>query len=550
VPDSARQDSGRANSGAAVSDIGSSFGLDQHGLRNLGPVHWNLSVPLLYEHAVRRREGLLGAGGSFVANTGIHTGRSVRDKYIVEESSSKDDIAWGEINRPVSEAAFDRMHERMLGYFQGRETFVQDVFCGADPEYRLPVRLVSESSWHALFARNMFIRPALADLANFRPGFTILHAPEMKASPERDGINSETFIFVNFAKKIALIGGTSYAGEVKKSVFGLLNFLLPPRDVLPMHCSANVGPRGDSAIFFGLSGTGKTTLSADGSRTLIGDDEHGWSPNGVFNFEGGCYAKVIRLSPTAEPEIYATIRRFGTVLENVVLDPRERIPDVDDASLTENTRACYPLDFIPNASPTGMTGHPDTVIMLTADAFGVLPPISRLTPEQAMYHFLSGYTARVAGTEKGMGNAPQATFSTCFGAPFMPRHPTVYAKMLGERISRHKAQCWLVNTGWSGGAYGTGQRMAIAHTRALVRAALDGTLGQAPVRQERHFGLYVPESCAEVPAEVLDARSTWSDKGAYDDMAREVAKRFEGNFKQFESHVGDKVNQVAIRAAV
>jgi phosphoenolpyruvate carboxykinase (ATP) len=531
-----------------VSGIGSNFGLDQHNLRNLGAVHWNLSVPLLYEHAIRRREGQLGAGGSFVANTGIHTGRSVRDKYIVEEASSKDDIAWGDINRPVSEAVFDRMHERMLGYFQGRETFVQDVFCGADPEYRLPVRLVSESAWHTLFARNMFIRPTLADLADFRPGFTILHAPEMKASPERDGINSETFIFVNFAKKIALIGGTSYAGEVKKSVFGLLNFLLPPRDVLPMHCSANVGPRGDAAIFFGLSGTGKTTLSADSSRTLIGDDEHGWSPNGVFNFEGGCYAKVIRLSPTAEPEIYATIRRFGTVLENVVLDPRERIPDVDDDSLTENTRASYPLDFIPNASPTGMTGHPDTVIMLTADAFGVLPPIARLTPEQAMYHFLSGYTARVAGTEKGMGNAPQATFSTCFGAPFMPRHPTVYAKMLGERISRHKSQCWLVNTGWSGGAYGTGQRMAIAHTRALVRAALDGTLGQAPVRQERHFGLYVPESCAEVPADVLDARNTWSDKDAYDDMAREVAKRFEGNFKKFESHVGDKVNQAAIRA--
>jgi phosphoenolpyruvate carboxykinase (ATP) len=540
VPDSRR----------AVADGGSSFGLDQQGLRNLGTVHWNLSVPMLYEHAIRRREGLIGAGGSFVANTGIHTGRSVRDKYIVEEASSKADIAWGDINRPVSEAVFERMHERMLGYFQGRETFVQDVFCGADPAYRLPVRFISESAWHTLFARNMFIRPALADLAAFQPGFTILHAPAMKASPERDGVNSETFIFVNFAQKLALIGGTSYAGEVKKSVFGLLNFLLPPKNVLPMHCSANVGPRGDTAIFFGLSGTGKTTLSADGSRTLIGDDEHGWSPNGVFNFEGGCYAKVIRLSPTAEPEIYATIRRFGTVLENVVLDPRERVPDVDDASLTENTRASYPLDFIPTASPTGMAGHPDTVIMLTADAFGVLPPIARLTPEQAMYHFLSGYTARVAGTEKGLGNAPQATFSTCFGAPFMPRHPTVYAKMLGERISRHKAQCWLVNTGWSGGAYGVGQRMAIAHTRALVRAALDGGLGKAPVRREAHFGLYVPESCAEVPAEVLDARSTWLDKADYDETAREVARRFEGNFKQFEPHVGDAVNQAAIRAAV
>ena len=538
------------DSGQTPSSIRSSFGLDRQGLRNLGAVHWNLSVPLLYEHAIRRREGLIGAGGSFVANTGIHTGRSVRDKYIVEEASSKADIAWGDINRPVSEAVFERMHERMLGYFQGRETFVQDVFGGADPAYRLPVRLVSESAWHTLFARNMFIRPAAAELADFQPGFTILHAPAMTASPERDGVNSETFIFVNFARKIALIGGTSYAGEVKKSVFGLLNFLLPPQGVLPMHCSANVGRRGDTAIFFGLSGTGKTTLSADGSRTLIGDDEHGWSPNGIFNFEGGCYAKVIRLSPTAEPEIYATIRRFGTVLENVVLDPRERIPDVDDASLTENTRASYPLDFIPNASHTGMTGHPETVIMLTADAFGVLPPIARLTPEQAMYHFLSGYTARVAGTEKGLGNAPQATFSTCFGAPFMPRHPTVYAKMLGERIARHKAQCWLVNTGWSGGAYGTGQRMAIAHTRALVRAALDGRLGKSGVRQERHFGLYVPENCPEVPDDVLDARGTWSDGDAYDEMAREVARRFEGNFKQFEPHVGDAVKQVAIRAAV
>jgi len=538
------------DSGRPVTDIRSTFGLDQQRLRNLGAVHWNLSVPQLYEHAIRRREGLIGAGGSFVANTGIHTGRSVKDKYIVEEPSSQAEIAWGEINRPVSETVFECMHERMLGYFQGRETFVQDVFCGADPAYRLPVRLISESAWHTLFARNMFIRPAVAELAEFRPGFTILHAPEMKASPERDGINSETFIFVNFAKKLALIGGTSYAGEVKKSVFGLLNFLLPPRNVLPMHCSANVGKRGDSAIFFGLSGTGKTTLSADGSRTLIGDDEHGWSPDGIFNFEGGCYAKVIRLSPTAEPEIYATIRRFGTVLENVVLDPRERIPDVDDASLTENTRASYPLDFIPNASATGMTGHPKTVIMLTADAFGVLPPISRLTPEQAMYHFLSGYTSRVAGTEKGLGNAPQATFSTCFGAPFMPRHPTVYAKMLGERIAAHKAQCWLVNTGWSGGAYGVGQRMAIAHTRALVRAALDGKLGKSPVKQESHFGLYVPQSCPDVPNDVLDARSTWSDTGAYDDTAREVAKRFEGNFKKFEPHVGDAVNRAAIHATV
>jgi phosphoenolpyruvate carboxykinase (ATP) len=535
--------------GRDATGSGSSFGLDQQGLRNLGAVHWNLSVPVLYEHAIRRGEGVIGEGGSFVARTGIHTGRSVKDKFIVEEKSSQNNIWWGPINRPVSEAVFATMHERMLGYFQGRETFVQDVFCGADPEYRLPVRLITESAWHTLFARNMFIRPQAADLAEFRPGFTILHAPNMQAFPDRDGLNSETFILVNFARKLALIGGTSYAGEVKKSVFGLLNYLLPARGVLPMHCSANVGPRGDSAIFFGLSGTGKTTLSADGSRTLIGDDEHGWSRNGIFNFEGGCYAKVIRLSPQAEPEIYATVRRFGTVLENVVLSEHDRSPDVDDASLTENTRACYPLDFIPNASPTGMTGHPETVIMLTADAFGVLPPISRLTPEQAMYHFLSGYTSRVAGTEKGLGNAPQATFSTCFGAPFMPRHPSVYAKMLGERIAQHRSQCWLVNTGWSGGAYGVGQRMAIAHTRALVRAALAGSLGAAPVRRESHFGLYVPESCPEVPNDVLDPRSTWSDKAAYDDTAREVARRFEGNFAQFESHVGDAVKKIAIRAA-
>jgi phosphoenolpyruvate carboxykinase (ATP) len=529
--------------------ISSSFGIDRQGLRNLGTVYSNLSVPVLYEHAIRRGEGVLGEGGSFVARTGIHTGRSVKDKFIVEEASSKGAIWWGPINRPASEATFAALHERMLGYLQGREVFVQDVFGGADPEFRLPVRLVSESAWHTLFARNMFIRPTVADLEHFQPGFTILHAPGLQAVPERDGLNSETFILVNFARKLALIGGTSYAGEVKKSVFGLLNYLLPERGVLPMHCSANVGKRGDATIFFGLSGTGKTTLSADGSRTLIGDDEHGWSRNGIFNFEGGCYAKVIRLSATAEPEIFATIRRFGTVLENVVLGEHDRIPDVDDASLTENTRACYPLDFIPNASATGMCGHPETVIMLTADAFGVLPPISRLTPEQAMYHFLSGYTARVAGTEKGLGNAPQATFSTCFGAPFMPRHPTVYAKMLGERIAQHKSQCWLVNTGWSGGAYGVGKRMEIAHTRALVRAALDGKLAQAPVRRESHFGLFVPESCAEVPSEVLDPRNTWSDKPAYDDTAREVAKRFEDNFAQYEAHVSDGVKAVAIRAA-
>ena len=532
-----------------VTGTASSFGLDKQGVRNIAAAHWNLSVPVLYEYAVRRREGLIGAGGAFVARTGAFTGRTPKDKYIVEEPSSKADIWWGDINRPVGEAVFESMVRRLTAYFQGREVFVQDMYGGADPEYRLKVRVVTDSAWHSMFARNMFIRPKAEALGDFHPDFTILHAPQFFAQHELDGTNSDTFVFVNFAKRLVLIGGTEYAGEIKKSVFGYLNFLLPLKDVLPMHCSANVGEKGDSAIFFGLSGTGKTTLSADGSRMLIGDDEHGWSQKGLFNFEGGCYAKVINLSPEAEPEIYDTVHRFGTVLENVVLDPSTRIPDLADNSLTENTRACYPLDFIPNVSATGMAPHPDNVIMLTADAFGVLPPIAKLTPEQAMYHFLSGYTARVAGTEKGLGNAPQATFSTCFGAPFMPRHPSVYAKMLGERIKQHGAQCWLVNTGWSGGAYGVGSRMKIAHTRALVRAALAGTLKQAPVKQESYFGLYVPESCGEVPANVLNPRNTWSDKAAYDDTARELTKRFESNFKKFETYVGNDVKAAGIHAA-
>ena len=525
------------------------FGLQSQGVHHLGAVHWNLSPPILYEHAARRREGEIGAGGSFVARTGVHTGRSPKDKYIVEEPGTKETVWWGPINQPVGPERFHSMHERMLAYFQGKEVFVQDLYAGADPEYRLPVRVVSDSAWHSLFSRSMFIRPPAGELEAFEPAFTILHAPNFMAIPAQDKIRSEVFIFVNFAERLVLIGGTSYAGEIKKAVFGYLNFILPARDVLPMHASANVGPKGDCAIFFGLSGTGKTTLSADNSRTLIGDDEHGWSRNGIFNFEGGCYAKVINLSPTQEPEIYATITRFGTVLENVVLDPLTRMPDVDDASLTENTRACYPIDFIPNADLTGLAPHPRSVIMLTADAFGVMPPIAKLTPEQAMYHFLSGYTARVAGTEKGLGNAPEATFSTCFGAPFMPRHPAVYAKMLGERIVRHEAQCWLVNTGWSGGAYGTGKRMSIAYTRALLRAALDGRLAAAPVRQEKNFGLYVPESCPEVPSEVLDPRGTWSDKQAYDATARELTRRFEENFSEYEPFVANEVKKVAIRAA-
>jgi phosphoenolpyruvate carboxykinase (ATP) len=525
------------------------FGLEEQGMRHLGLVHWNLAPPLLYEHAVRRQQGEIGAGGTFVVNTGFHTGRSPRDKYIVEDAGTKDAVWWGPINQAIAPEQFRSLHHRMLAYLQGRELFVQDLYAGADPEYRLPVRVVSDSPWHSLFSRNMFIRPPIAELEEFEPAFTILHAPEFRSVPELDGVRSNTFILVDFAERVVLIGGTSYAGEIKKSVFGYLNFVLPTRDVLPMHCSANVGADGDSAIFFGLSGTGKTTLSADPSRTLIGDDEHGWSPRGVFNFEGGCYAKVINLSPVAEPEIYATITRFGTVLENVVLHPRTRTPDVDDDSLTENTRACYPLDFIPNADPHGMAPHPKNVIMLTCDAFGVMPPIAKLNPEQAMYHFLSGYTARVAGTEVGLRSEPEATFSTCFGAPFMPRHPAEYAGMLGDRIARFGADCWLVNTGWSGGAYGVGKRMAIAHTRGLLRAALNGLLAEAPMRQDPNFGFLVPESCTDIPAEVLDPRNTWSNKKAYDATARDLTQRFEKNFEEYEPFVGTEVKQIAIRAA-
>ena len=528
----------------------SRFGLDQQGMHHLGTVHWNLSAPVLYEHAVRRGEGELASGGSFsVSHRRSSPAARPRDKYIVEEPGTKDTVDWGKINQPVSPEQFASLHQRMLAYLQGRELFVQDLYAGADPEYRLPVRVVTDGAWHSLFARNMFIRPPADELPGFEPAFTILHAPNFLAIPELDGIRSETFILVNFAERLVLIGGTALCRRDQEVGLRLSQFRAAGARRVADARSANVGPKGDCAIFFGLSGTGKTTLSADASRTLIGDDEHGWSPKGIFNFEGGCYAKVINLSPANEPEIYATITRFGTVLENVVLEPETRMPDVDDDSLTENTRACYPLDFIPNADPRGLAPHPSNVIMLTCDAFGVMPPIAKLTPEQAMYHFLSGYTARVAGTEMGLGNEPEATFSTCFGAPFMPRHPAVYAKMLGERIREHGAQCWLVNTGWSGGAYGVGRRMAIAHTRALLRAALDGRLAAAPVRKEANFGLLVPESCPEVPNEVLDPRGTWSDKKAYDETARGLTRRFEDNFREYEPFVGSEIKDVAIRAA-
>jgi phosphoenolpyruvate carboxykinase (ATP) len=452
------------------------------------------------------------------------------------------------VNQPFSEDKFDSLYRQMLAYMQGRDIFVQDCFAAADPAHRIGVRVITQTAWHSLFARNMFLRPTPEQLADFKPDFTIIQMPGFVATPKLDGTRTGVFILVNFARRLVLIGGTWYAGEIKKSVFGLLNYLLPAKGVMPMHCSANIGPKGDTAIFFGLSGTGKTTLSADGSRTLIGDDEHGWSDKGVFNFEGGCYAKVIRLSPEAEPEIYAASMRFGTVLENVVVDPVTRALDLDSEELTENTRSCYPLDFIPNVSSTGMGGHPENLIMLTADAFGVLPPISQMTPDQAMYHFLSGYTARLAGTERGVVE-PEATFSTCFGAPFLPRHPTVYAKLLGEKIAKHKTKCWLVNTGWTGGVYGVGHRMKIAHTRAMVRAALDGQLAQVPTTPDPNFGVLVPQNCPDVPADVLNPKNTWNDKKAYDDTARQVAGMFEKNFKQFESEVDDKVKKAAIRAA-
>ncbi len=533
------------NFGPTVSRIG----IENQGVSNADAVYWNLGTEALYEETLRRGQGVMAKGGALVVQTGNHTGRSANDKFIVEEPSSKDNIWWGDINRPISKKHFDGLHQKILAHFQGKDLFVQDLWGGAEPSYRLPVRVISESPWHSLFIRHLLIRPGASALADFDPEFVILHAPEFKADPAVDGTNSETVITIDFGRKLVLIAGTSYAGEIKKSVFTILNYLLPERSVMPMHCSANIGDDGDTAIFFGLSGTGKTTLSADPSRTLIGDDEHGWSDDAVFNFEGGCYAKMIRLSAEAEPEIHATSRRFGTILENVVIDPDTRELDLDDNRYTENTRGAYPIEYIPNTSETGIGKPPRNIIMLTADAFGVLPPIAKLTPEQAMYHFLSGYTAKVAGTEKGLGKEPEATFSTCFGAPFMPRHPSVYGNLLRQKIADHDVTCWLVNTGWTGGIYGIGHRMPIAHTRALLSAALDGTLAGAPTRIDDNFGFKVPLNCPGVPDEVLDPRGTWVDGRAYDKKAQELVQRFIENFAQFEGYVDDAVRAAAPTAA-
>jgi phosphoenolpyruvate carboxykinase (ATP) len=512
--------------------------LVEHGLFPIR-IHANLTPSSLIEHAVRRGEGILTDHGAFTAVTSPHTGRSAKDKFLVDEPGSTEQI-WWEKNVRLAPEAFERLLEDVRGYLDAREVFVQDLFAGADPAYRLPVRFVTPNAWHALFVRNMFIRALPAELAQFRPGFTVLHAPELQADPARHGTRTGTFVVISFAKKVVLIGGTRYAGEMKKSIFTALNYLLPAKGVMPMHCSANIGSGGDTAIFFGLSGTGKTTLSADQSRQLIGDDEHGWSDRGVFNFEGGCYAKVIRLRPDTEPEIYAATQMFGTVLENVVLDAATRAVNFDADTITENTRACYAIQAIPNHVPGGAGGHPSNIVFLAADAFGVMPPIARLTSDQAMYHFLSGYTAKVAGTERGV-TEPAATFSACFGAPFLPLHPAVYAKMLGERIAKHGSRVWLVNTGWTGGPYGTGSRMKLSLTRAMLHAALSGALDKGSFSRDPVFGFEVPTSVPDVPASVLSPRTTWANPSAYDAQARKLATMFRENFEQYRAHVPEAV---------
>jgi len=520
-----------------------SYELDNYGIREPARVYWNLNTSELYEEIARRNEGVLSDHGALIVDTGEHTGRAAKDKAIVRELESEDKVFWGDVNKDFSKEKFNALRERMMAYGRGRDLFVQDTFVGADLKYQLPVRVVTELAWHSLFARTMFISNRQEAVPS-QPEFTVINFPGFQADPQRDGTRSPTFILMDFSQKLVLIGGTSYAGETKKSVFTLMNYLLPQRGVMSMHCSANVGAAGDVAIFFGLSGTGKTTLSADPERRLIGDDEHGWSDDGVFNFEGGCYAKVIKLSAEAEPDIYRTTRMFGTLLENVVYNSATREIDLDDAGKTENTRASYPLTSINNIVPEGHAGNPRNIIMLTADAFGVLPPVARLTPEQAMYHFLSGYTAKVAGTEKGI-KEPEATFSTCFGAPFMVLHPGVYAGLLGKKMAKHDAACWLINTGWSGGPYGVGQRMKIGYTRAMIRAILTGELAKIETTTDPIFGVNVPVSCPDVPAEVLQPRKTWTDKEAYDRQARDLARRFNENFKKYEAGVTEAVRAVA-----
>jgi phosphoenolpyruvate carboxykinase (ATP) len=517
--------------------------LEAQGIETSATVHWNLTTSPLVEQAVSRGEGKLAKDGPIVVKTGKHTGRSAQDKFTVRDAETENTVWWGKSNKPMSPEAFAALKADFLTHLKTRETlFVADLFGGSQPEHRVNVRVINEYAWHNLFIRTMLVRPGTEELSSFVPEFTIIDLPSFRADAAKHGCRSETVIAVNLSEKLILIGGTEYGGEMKKSVFGLLNYLLPVDGIMPMHCSANIGAKGDTAIFFGLSGTGKTTLSADPNRTLIGDDEHGWSDTAVFNFEGGCYAKMIRLSAESEPEIYATTKRFGTVLENVVMDEVTRELDLDDNSLAENSRGAYPIEFIPNSSEKNMGPVPKNVVMLTADAFGVLPPIAKLTPDQAMYHFLSGYTAKVAGTEIGV-TEPEATFSTCFGAPFMPRHPSVYGNLLKERIAKGGVDCWLVNTGWTGGKYGTGKRMPIKETRALLNAALDGSLKNVEFRKDPNFGFDVPVAVPGVDNSILDPRSTWADKGDYDRTAAKLVDLFVENFAEFAEHVDEGVRQ-------
>ena len=520
------------------------YNLSNHAISNLRLAYWNLPTEALYEEAVFRNEGATVAGGPFVANTGKHTARSANDKFVVRHTDSENNVWWGVYNRPFDVDKFEVLYDRLLGFLQGRDVFVQDVYAGADGNYRLPVRIVTELAWHSHFVRNMFLLPgSLEEYKRFVPEFTVISIPSFKSMPAVDGTASETFICLSFEKKLAIIGNTAYAGEIKKSVFTILNYLLPLEGVLSMHCSANVDPNdeNDVALFFGLSGTGKTTLSADPTRRLIGDDEHGWSDDGVFNFEGGCYAKVIGLSESAEPEIYATTKKFGTILENVPYDPVTRLIDLDDESITENTRASYPLEFIANAVHEKKAGHPKNIILLTCDASGVMPPLARLSPDQGLYQFISGYTSKVGGTEVGLGKEPEMTFSACFGGPFMVHHPYKYAELLKRKIERYGAQCWLVNTGWVGGPYGVGKRISIRYTRALLNAALTGKLNDVSYKKDPIFGFEVPEHCPEVPDEVLEPSSSWPDKKEYDRRYRDLAMRFKQNFGKFEMQTPEEV---------
>ncbi len=526
----------------------SDYGLDNLGLTNLRMAYWNLPTEALYEEIAFRREARIARNGPIVVHTGKHTGRSANDKFVVKEGSTDEHIWWGEYNRPFSTEKFNDLYNRVQGYLQGRDVFVQDCYAGADPSYQLPIRIITETAWHSHFARNMFLLPRTnEELRRHVPEFTVLAVPGFKGIPQIDSTATNTFIVLNFAQKLCLIGNTGYGGEIKKSIFTILNYLLPLQNVMPMHCSANIGAQGDTALFFGLSGTGKTTLSADPLRRLIGDDEHGWSDEGIFNFEGGCYAKVIQLSPSAEPQIYACTRRFGTILENVPYDPVTRVVDLDDESITENTRASYPLDYIENAVPEKMGGHPKNIILLTCDASGVMPPIARLSADQALYQFISGYTSKIAGTEAGLGQEPEMTFSTCFGAPFMVHRPSFYADLLKRKIVKYGANCWLVNTGWIGGPYGVGKRISIRYTRALLNAALDGKLLRVAYKKDPVFGFEVPQECEGVPEQVLEPSGSWSDKAYYKQKYRELATRFVENFKKYEEGCTPDVKQAGPR---